>query len=162
MMPYFMAWTFLIVLLSGTLSHATEIAGNWLAKNASGGSVFLSFGDADDFFIEDETSWIQGTYTRQSDSATGQLDLYIQDGSNGEDVGKTISYFYDIHDNLLTLTGTDPGESDNPVTLESVNQAGSSAFIGINTDPPDENDEDKDDTNWNLYASCFVMSMMAE
>ncbi len=157
-----MAWTTLIVLLFGTLSHATEIAGNWLAKKPSDGSVFLSFGEANDFIIEDETSWIQGTYTSQSDSATGQLNLYIQDGSNSDDVGKSITYAYGIQDNLLTLSGTDQGGNDAPTILASVNQAGSSAFIGINTDPNHENDEGDDDTNWNVYASCFVMSIMAE
>jgi hypothetical protein len=165
MMPYCMAWTFLVVLLSGTLSHATEITGNWLVKNPSGDSVFLSFGDTDDFFIEDETSWIQGTYVIQSDAFPGQLDLYIQDGVNGEDIGKTVRCLYHVHDNLLTLTGTDQGETNPPTTLEAVNPSGSTVFIGINTDPPDkddENDEDKDDYNWNVYASCFVMSSKAE
>lgn len=159
---FLLVWTCVFALLRGDLSHAAEVEGNWLARNPSGGSVFLSFGDADDFFIEDETSWIQGAYTSRSDSDSAQLDLYIQDGSNGEDVGKTISYRYDVHDNLLTLSGTDQGGNDAPTILGSVNQAGSSAFIGINTDANHENDEDDDDTNWNVYASCFVMSSMAE
>jgi hypothetical protein len=84
MMPYFMAWTFLIVLLSGTLSHATDIA------------------------------------------------------------------------------GTDKGETDHPTTLEVVDSDNSSVFIGINTDPSDEDDEDDEDYNWNVYASCFVMSILSE
>ena len=159
---FLLVWTFVFALLLGTLSHATEIAGSWLAKSPSDGSIFLSFGDENVFFLEDETSWVQGTYTRQSDSATGQLDLYIQDGSTAEDVGKRISYFYDIHDSLLTLSGTDQGGNGTPIILESMNQAGSSAFIGINTDASHENDEDDDDTNWNVYASCFVMSIVAE
>ena len=159
---FLLVWTFVFTLLLGTLSQATEIAGDWLAKNPSGSSVRLSFGDNDDFYIEDETSWIQGTYTRQPDSANGQLDLYIQDGSNGDNVGKTITYAYDIQDNLLTLYGTDPNGNNEPTILGSVNQAGSSAFIGINTDTNHENDGDDDDTNWNVYASCFVMSIVPE
>jgi hypothetical protein len=162
MMTYFMAWTIFIVLLSGTLSHAADIAGIWLARNPSDGSVFLYFGDADDFFIDAETSWIQGTYTRQSDATTGQLNLYIQDGSNSDDVGKTITYAYGIQDNLLTLYGTDQGENNAPTLLASVDQVGSSAFIGINTDANHENDKDDNDTNWYVYASCFVMSIMDE
>ena len=122
----------------------------------------MSFGDANDFFIEDETAWIQGTYTSQSDAATGQLNLYIQDGSNSDDVGKTMTYAYGIQNNLLTLSGSDQGGNIPTTILASVNQAGSSAFIGINTDPNHENDKDDDDTNWYVYASCFVMSIMAE
>ena len=159
---FLLVWAFVFAMLIGTLSHAMEIAGDWLAKNPSDGSVFLSFGDANDFFIEDETSWIQGTYTSQPDAVSGQLHLYIQDGSNRDDVGKTISYAYDIQDNLLTLSGTDQGENTPPTMLAAVHQAGRSAFIGINTDANHENKKDDDDTNWYVYASCFVMSIITE
>ena len=101
----------------------------------------------------------------QPDSLPGQLDLYIQDGSTNEDVGQTIRYLYHIHDNLLTLSGTGKGGTDHPTTLEVVDPDGSSVSIGINTDPSvkdDEDDEDDEDYNWNVYASCFVMSMMSE
>lgn len=155
-----LAWTCFIVLLPGSLSHATEIAGDWLNKNPSGDSVFLSFGDVGDFLIEDKTSWIQGSYTIQPDPVPGTLDLYIQDGSKDEDIGKITRYYYHIHDNLLTLSGTDQGGTDPPTILEALNPAGSSSFIGINTDPDDEKDED--DYTWNVYASCFVMSLLGE
>ena len=162
--PFLTVWTIAIVLLSAPLSHAAEIAGHWLTKNQTGNDVYFFFEPEGDFFIEDETSWIQGTYTIQPDSVRGQLDLYIQDGSTVEDVGKTVCYLYDIHDNLLKLSEKDPGGTDHLTTLEVVHPAGSSAFIGINTDPSHEDNEDNedDDTTWNVYASCFVMSSMAE
>jgi hypothetical protein len=161
MMPFLMAWTIAIILLSGPLTHAAEIVGHWLNKNQAGNNIYFFFGPEDDFFIEDEVSWIQGTYTIEPDSTPGQLDLFIQDGSNVEDVGKAVRYLYDIDDDLLTLSGTDPGGTDRLTTLEVADPAGSFVFIGINTDPSDEDDED-DDITWNVYASCFVMSSMAE
>ena len=163
-MLFLIPWTFAMVILSGTLSLATDIAGNWQSTDQTDtGVVLFFFGSEDDFFIEDDTSWIQGSYIIQPDSVPGQVDLYIQDGSNDADIGKTIRYRYHVHDDLLTLFETDQGDIDRPTTLEAMNPAGSSAFIGINTDPPDEDDEkDKDDTNWNFYATCFVMSSMTE
>ena len=165
MMPFLIGWTIVIVLLPGPLSHAVEIVGHWVDKNQAGNNVYFVFGPEDEFYVEDETSWIQGTYTIEPDSVPGQLNLYIQEGSNIEDVGKAIRYRYHIQDNYLTLTGANPGGTDHPTTLEALNPAGSTAFIGINTDPSDkvdENDEDKDDYNWAVYASCFVMSSMTE
>ncbi len=156
MMPFLIVWTIAIVLLSGPLSHAAEIVGHWLEKNQAGNTIYFFFGPEDDFFIEDEASWIQGTYTIEPDATPGQLDLFIQDGSHVEDVGKTVRYLYDIDDDLLTLSGTDQGRTHHPTTLEVANPAGNSVFIGINTDPSDEDDED-DDITWNVYASCFVM-----
>ena len=158
MMPFLIVWTISFVLLSEPLSHAAEIVGHWLNKNQADNNVYFFFGPEDDFFIEDETSWIQGTYTIEPDSIPGQLDLFIKDGSNIEDIGKTVRYLYDIHDNLLTLSGTDQGRTDRPTTLEVADPAGSFVFIGINTDPSDEDDED-DDTIWNVYASCFIRGL---
>ena len=158
LIAFLLVWTLGAILLSAPFSHAAEIAGHWLSKNQTGNNVYFFFGPEDDFFIEDETSWIQGTYTIQPDSVPGQLDLYIQDGSTVEDVGKTVRYLYDIHNNLLKLSETDQGGADHPTTLEVVHPAGSSAFIGINTDPSDEEDED-DDTTWNAYATCFIMGL---
>ena len=156
---FLIAGTLAILMLPATLSHAIDITGNWQAADLTDNGALLFFlGPAGDFFIEDETSWIQGTYTIQPDSVPGQLDLYIQDGSTVEDVGKTVRYLYDIHDNLLKLSETDQGETDHPTTLEVLHPAGSSAFIGINTDPSDEDDED-DDTTWNVYASCFIKGL---
>jgi hypothetical protein len=156
-----LVWTFVFALQHGALSHATEIAGDWQAEDHAGKRLFYAFETDHTFFIESETSWFQGTYNMDPEAIPGLLDLYVQDGSNGEDVGKTITYVYDIHDHLLTLSRTDPGGNEPPIMLASVNQAGSSAFIGVNTDPPHENDKDDNDTNWYVYASCFVMSVMS-
>jgi len=155
--PFLIVWAMAIVLLSAPLSHAAEITGHWLTKNQTGNDVYFFFEPEGDFFIEDETSWIQGTYTIQPDSVPGQLDLYIQDGSTFEDVGKTVRYLYDIHDNLLELSEKDYSGTDHPTTLEGVHPAGSSGFVGINTDPYD--DEEEEDTTWNVYASCFIKGL---
>jgi hypothetical protein len=155
-----LVWPFIFVLLVGALAHATEIAGDWQAEDRAGKRLFYYFETDHTFFFEDETSWFQGTYSIEPDSVPGQLALYIQDGSHGEDAGKTVRYRYDIHDNLLTLTGMDQDETDRPTTLEVVDPAGSAVFIGINTGPSDKDDEDdEDDYNWNVYASCFIKGL---
>jgi hypothetical protein len=161
---FLLVWTFVFALLLGALSHAAEIAGDWQAEDHAGKRLFYYFGTDHTFFFEDDASWIQGTYTTEPDASSGQVDLFIQDGSHVEDVGKSVRYIYDIHDNLLTLSGTDQGQTQQPTTLEGVNPVGNAVFIGINTDSSDEDeDEDEDDDiTWNVYASCFVMSSMAE
>lgn len=157
--PFLIVWAMAIVLLSAPLSYAAEIVGHWVTKNQTDNNVYFFFGPEDDFFIESETSWIQGTYIVQPDSVPGQLDLYVQDGSNVEDVGKEARYGYDIHDNLLTLSGTVHDGTDRLSTLEVEATAGRDVFTGINTDPPDEDDENNEDVqddDWVVYASCFV------
>ena len=152
--------TLAIAILSGTVSHAAGITGNWRVTNLTGDrAILFCFGSDDDFFIEDETSWIQGTYSIQTDSTPGQLDLYIQDGSNAEDVGKTVRYRYDMYDHFLTIYGTNPGRTDRSTTIAGAGTAGNAIFIGVNTDPPEDEDDDDDDAKWNLYASCFITGL---
>ena len=158
---FLLVWTFVFVLLLGALSHATEIAGDWQAEDHAGKRLFYYFGTDHTFFFEGDASWIQGTYTTEPDAASGQVDLFIQDGSHVEDVGRSVRYVYDIHDNLLTLSVTDQDRTHQSTTLEGANPVGNTVFIGINTDPPDEDDKE-DEPVWNIYASCFVMSSMAE
>jgi hypothetical protein len=160
-MPFFfVVMTLTIVMLSVTVSHAADITGNWRGTNLTDDrAILFCFGPSNDFYIEDEISWIQGVYSSKPDSVPGQLELFVQDGSNAQDVGKTFRYRYDMSDHFLTLYGTDPGNGDRPTTLAVANTAGNAIFIGVNTDPEDDEDDDDDDVKWNLYASCFVKGL---
>jgi len=159
LIAFLLVGTFGTILMSVPLSCATEIVGHWETKDQTGNNIYFFFGSEDDFFIENETSWIQGTYIVQPDSFPGQLDLYIQDGSNTEDIGKKALCTYDIHDNLLTLSGTVHDGTAPPSILDVGDPACRNVFIGINTDPDDkdhENDENTQDGDWVVYANCFV------
>ena len=156
---FLLVGTFGTILMSAPLSRVSEIVGYWETKNQAGNDVTFFFGSEDDFFIENETSWIQGTYATPLDADPRQLDLFIQDGSNVEDIGKEVRYRYDIYDNLLTLSGTTDDGTDRPTPLDVENPAGSFVIIGVNTDLPDEDFEDHEDNkdgDWVVYANCFV------
>lgn len=151
-----------VVMLPASAAHGTDIAGSWqLTSLTDNRAILFYFGSEGDFFVEDETSWIQGTYTIQPDTVPGTLDLYVQEGYNAEDAGKVIRYRYEIHDSLLTLSDTEQ-EADRPSILDMTDQNGRSGFIVVNTDTYDEDEENDDDANWRFYASCFLMSVMTE
>jgi len=158
-MSFLIVWVFAIVPLSPSLSHAGKIVGHWETESRTGNDIYFFFGSEGDFFIENKTSWIQGTYIVETDSVPGQVDLYVQDGSNVEDIGKKAHYGYNIHDNILTLSGTPYEKGDRLSTLDTADPSGSFVYIGINDDPRDE-DDDKDindqDNDWVVYANCFV------
>ena len=159
LIAFLLVWTLGTILLPASSSHAAEIVGHWVTKSQTDNDINFFFESEGDFFIENETSWIQGTYIDESDSVTGQLDLYVQDGSNVEDIGKEARYDYDIHDNLLTLSETAHDGTDLPSTLDMGDPTGRYVVIGINTDPTDEyneNDKDDQDNDWVVYANCFV------
>ena len=146
-----MVWVFVVVLLPGRLSHATEIEGHWLAENPSGNSVLFYFGPESAFYMEDGSSWIQGTYTTQSNTMPRQLNLYIEEGSDVEDIGKQISYHYNFDAHLIVLTSTD---QITPLDVESPSNR--YFFIGYNLD---SSDDDDDDSEFTFYASCFASSL---
>ncbi len=159
LIAFLLVWTLGTILLPASSSHAAEIVGHWVTKSQTDNDINFFFESEGDFFIENETSWIQGIYIDESDSVTGQLDLYVQDGSNVEDIGKEARYDYDIHDSLLTLSETVHDGTDLPSTLDMGDQKGRYVVIGINTDPTDEyneNDKDDQDNDWVVYANCFV------
>ena len=142
-------WILVIVALSVPFSQATEIDGCWQAED---GGILFFFGPGNTFFVENETSWFQGSYTIRPDTFPGQLDLYIEDGSHGEDPDGKVCYLYDIEDNFLTLTATDPSAA-----FAAKNPSGRYVTIGINLDSSDEDDDD--DSNFSLQASCFVRGL---
>jgi len=70
-----------------------------------------------------------------------------------------VYFFFGPEDDLLTLSGTVHDGTDRSSTLDIEVTAGRDVFTGINTDQPDENDENNDDVqddDWVVYASCFV------
>jgi len=99
--------------------------------------------------MEDGLSWIQGTYTIQPDTIPTQLDLHIEDGSDGKNVSKTICYHYNLDADLLTITPT-----EQPTALNVQSPSERYVFIGYNMDSSD--DDDDDDGEVTFYASCFV------
>jgi hypothetical protein len=142
-------WALGTILLSASYCFANEIEGHWLADDPSGNSVIFYFGPESAFYMEDGSSWIQGTYTIRPDTIPKQLDLQIEDGSDVEDVGKEVRYHYNVDVNLLTLS-----TPEHPTALDMENSSDRYVFIGINLDSSDEDDDD--DSNFSIYASCFV------
>jgi hypothetical protein len=68
-------------------------------------------------------------------------------------VGRELRYRYDIHDNSLILSVID---ATGP--FEGQDSSDRYVYIGINLDSSDE-DDDEDDSNFSLYASCFVREL---
>jgi len=148
-------WALGIILLAVPFSHAEGIEGHWLADNPSGNSVIFNFGPEYAFYMEDGASWVQGTYTIRPDTMPKQLDLYIEKGSDVEDVGKEVHYHYNVDVNLLTLSAT-----GHPTALDVANPSDRYVFIGYNLDSSD--DDDDDDSNFSIYASCFVAELTGQ
>jgi hypothetical protein len=142
-------WALGTILLSASYCFAEGIEGHWLAETPSGSSVIFGFGPEYAFYMEDGSSWIQGTYTTQSNTMPRQLNLYIEEGSDVEEIGKQISYHYNIDANLLTLTTT-----ENSTALNVDNSSEGHVFIGVNLDSYDEDDDDG--SHLVIYASCFI------
>jgi hypothetical protein len=149
MIPGLMAWTVFMVMFPGTMTHATEVAGDWLSDNPSDKHLFY-FGTDHTFFFENETSWFQGTYTVQYDSHLKRLHLNIEDSSDVGDVGRDVRYDYDIYDNVLVLSVADAS-----APFDGQDSSDRYVYIGINLDSSDD-DDDEDDSNFSLYASCFI------
>jgi len=148
-MRFLAVWALGIVMLTAPFSHAGGVAGHWLEENPSGSSVLFFFGPGYTFYMEDGASWVQGTYTIKADTTPKQLELHIEDGSDGEDVSEEIRYHYNVDENLLTLTPT-----GHPTALDAGSSSSRSVFIGYNLDSSD--DDDDDDGEFSFYASCFV------
>jgi hypothetical protein len=148
-------WALGTILLSASYCFAEGIEGHWLAENPSGNSVLFYFGPEYAFYMEDGSSWIQGTYTIRPDTIPKQLDLQIEDGSNVEDVGKEVRYHYNVAVNMLTLN-TPEYPTSHPTALDMENSSDRYVFIGYNLD---SSDDDDDDSEFTFYASCFVKEL---
>ncbi len=132
----------------GIAAGSTELEGNWRTIRHDGvEAAYLSFGADRSFFIDGASNWYSGSFKLEADDEPSHLILDVEDGSEIERIGKQFVFLYELDEETLTV---DVSQSSG--ILEHQGPNARSVYVAINYD----SDEDDDDEEFSLYASCFI------
>jgi len=135
--------------LAGKAGFA-QLDGDWRTRpRADMEATFIRFDADGSFYIENSTSWYQGTYDVDPHAEHLRLLLDVADGSDTEAIGGRHTYSYEFDKDTLILSTV-----ENQGLLSSQDSTGRAVFIAINYDSSE--DDDDDDANFSIHASCFI------
>lgn len=99
-------------------STKTELEGKWIGTEP-GNDFTFTFTFSGESLTMNSTSgeYHNGTFTVNTSANPKQLNFAITSGSETNFVGKVALFIYSINNNVLTLSGAEPGVQTRPVTF---------------------------------------------
>ncbi len=100
------------------ISLAQELEGTWIGQEDTGEPFTFAFtGNNWSANDSDSSEWYNGTFTNNPNNDPKELDLLVEDCFSAGYIGDTALFIYKIEGNVLTLTGSEPGDTYRPVSL---------------------------------------------